>query len=60
MCIRDSGGTMMAILSQFDSEGRSFYDFHVANGEGFRLMIPEDGWNPDARYPIYRLDGKIG
>lgn len=54
------GGTMMAILSQFDSEGRSFYDFHVANGEGFRLMIPEDGWNPDARYPIYRLDGKIG
>ena len=29
------GGTMMAILSQVDSEGRSFYDFHVANGEDF-------------------------
>ena len=32
------GGTIMAILSRFGSPERSYYDWSVGNGRGFRLM----------------------
>lgn len=38
------GGTIMAILSEFDREKRDFYQWQVANGEGFLAKLDETDW----------------
>ena len=38
------GGTIMAVLSRFALPARSYYDWSVGNGHGFRL-----NWEPDRR-----------
>lgn len=38
------GGTIMAILSRFDSEGRGFYDFQIENGGGYVISLDERIW----------------
>lgn len=34
------GGTIMSILERYAAEEKSFYDWHVGNGEGYRLEVP--------------------
>ena len=43
----------MAIMERFAQGNRSFYDFHVKNGEGFIMQITD--WNPNKRYPTRSL-----
>ena len=38
------GGTIMAVLSEFDREKRDFYQWQVANGEGFLAKLDETDW----------------
>lgn len=38
------GGTIMAILEQFDREKRTFYHWQVENGGGFRVLLDDDAW----------------
>ena len=38
------GGTIMAVLSRFAEPARSYYDWSVGNGHGFRLR-----WEPGSR-----------
>lgn len=38
------GGTIMAILEQFDIQKRTFYHWQVENGGGFRVMLDEQEW----------------
>lgn len=38
------GGTIMAVLSEFDREKRDFYQWQVANGEGFLVKLDETDW----------------
>ena len=47
------GGSIMAIMERFAQGNRSFYDFHVKNGEGFIMQITD--WNPNKRYPTRSL-----
>lgn len=44
------GGTIMAVLDRFgEQKFRGFYDWQVANGEGFRFQIQEDEWRRGIR-----------
>lgn len=38
------GGTIMAVLSEFDRKKRDFYQWQVANGEGFLAKLDETDW----------------
>ena len=38
------GGTIMAVLSRFGTPTRSYYEWSVSNGRGFRLR-----WEPESR-----------
>lgn len=38
------GGTIMAVLSEFDRDKRDFYQWQVANGEGFLAKLDETDW----------------
>lgn len=44
------GGTIMSILSVFDNEKRSFYDWQAKNGEGYTARVDEDGWKKGEKY----------
>lgn len=44
------GGTIMAILEQFDKEGREFYHWQVKNGEGYCASLDESEWEQGKRY----------
>ena len=43
------GGTIMAVLSQLDSEGREFYDWQPENGGGYRIFLNEQEWKQGNR-----------
>ena len=38
------GGTIMAVLEQFDIQKRAFYHWQVENGGGFRVVLDENAW----------------
>lgn len=38
------GGTIMAILEQFNTEHQAFYHWQVENGGVFRVILDEDSW----------------
>ena len=38
------GGTIMSILSAFDQQKGSFYDYQVKNGEGYEVYLNEKDW----------------
>ena len=44
------GGTIMSILETFDPEHREFYHWQAANGEGFRIKIPDEAWKSGRKY----------
>lgn len=44
------GGTIMAILSAFDAENRTFYSWQPKNGEGWRVVINEKEWKNGKKY----------
>lgn len=44
------GGTIMAILEQFDTEKREFYHWQVKNGEGYAVYLNEVDWQQGNRY----------
>ena len=43
------GGTIMAILEQYGDQDRSFYDWQVGNGQGFRVNIDTKLWQRGSR-----------
>ena len=44
------GGTIMSIRETFDPEHREFYHWQAANGEGFRIKIPDEAWKSGRKY----------
>ena len=44
MCIRDSGGTIMTLLSTYGLPRAKFYDWLTANGCGYTLRITPGLW----------------
>lgn len=38
------GGTIMAVLEQFDEDHRTFYHWQAENGSGYRVSIDETEW----------------
>lgn len=38
------GGTIMAVLSQFDKEKQEFYNWQVENGGGYLISLDEKTW----------------
>lgn len=36
------GGTIMALLSRFGTEGRGYYDYRCGNGEGCRCLAEKN------------------
>lgn len=43
------GGTIMSILEQYAVPQKGFYDWHVENGEGYRMEIISSLWTPSRR-----------
>lgn len=43
------GGTIMAILSRLDSQGRDFYSWQIKNGEGFLFSLDEIQWQQEEK-----------
>lgn len=43
------GGTIMAILSGLDSQGRTFYHWQPENGGGYRIFLEEEAWKQGQR-----------
>ncbi|MGC4019878.1 MAG: histidine phosphatase family protein [Muricomes sp.] len=43
------GGTIMAVLSWFDSQGREFYHWQPENGGGYRILLDEARWKQGLR-----------
>ena len=48
------GGSIMAILERYAQPAQPFYAFHVDNGDGYILEIP-DGQPLHGRYPVQKL-----
>lgn len=44
------GGTIMAVLGKYDKEKRDFYQFQVANGEGYRTFADEKAWEKGEKH----------
>lgn len=38
------GGTIMAVLSRFGPQNKSFYDWQAENGSGFVIYLEEEQW----------------
>lgn len=38
------GGTIMAVLEQFNTEQQTFYHWQAENGGGFRAVLDEEAW----------------
>ncbi len=38
------GGTIMALLSSYDPEGREFYRWQTPNGHGYQVYLDETAW----------------
>lgn len=48
------GGTIMSILEHYAVPGKEFYDWHVKNGEGYKIEIRPSLWTP-ARREIHEI-----
>ncbi len=49
------GGTIMSILERYAVPEREFYDWHVGNGEGYRIEVLSSLWTP-ARKEIHSVE----
>ena len=38
------GGTIMSIMERYALPGKDYYDWHVKNGEGYRICLDEKEW----------------
>lgn len=52
------GGTIMAVMSEFDPEKRSFYQWQVKNGGGYIVEIEEKDWLAGRR--VFRKIRSLG
>lgn len=48
------GGTVMSVLSAFGPAGRSYYDWHVINGDGYEVTVRWDTWDSTHRFSSVR------
>ena len=37
------GGTIMALLSRFVTEGKDYYDYQCGNGQGYCCLVEKNG-----------------
>lgn len=48
------GGTVMSVMSLRAPERKSYYDWHVMNGEGFLVTVCRETWERDRRFEEVR------
>ena len=44
------GGTIMNIMEEYADQDRSFYDWHVKNGKGFKVEIDTELWKNGRKF----------
>lgn len=48
------GGTIMSVMQRYADPGKTFYDWHVWNGDGFVLTVSRDRWEKERRFTSAR------
>lgn len=48
------GGTVMSVMAGFGTPGRTYYDWHVWNGDGFEVTVRKEEWERTHRFSSIR------